>query len=129
MKGVSTVIATILMLMITIALAGMAYTYISGIFSSRTSVVLTIDNTLCNSTAVTVYVRNDGTATSSTVTVTRDNGVGTCTIGSILASSINSCAIQGAAGVGYHSVMASAAGSTTTEIGRAACRERVCTTV
>ena len=36
MKGVSTVIATILMLMITIALAGMAYMYISGIFSPMT---------------------------------------------------------------------------------------------
>lgn len=36
MKGVSTVIATILMLMITIALAGMAYMYIAGVFTPMT---------------------------------------------------------------------------------------------
>lgn len=63
MKGVSAVIATILMLMITIALAALAYTYISGAFTQATGVVVQIDATAttCSGSAITVYVRNSGT--------------------------------------------------------------------
>jgi flagellin-like protein len=63
MKGVSAVIATILMLMITIAMAGVAYMYISGIFTAKTGVVIEIDATAtsCATTTITVYVRNTGT--------------------------------------------------------------------
>lgn len=39
MKGVSAVIAAILMLMITMALAGVAYFYISGIFAAKTALI------------------------------------------------------------------------------------------
>jgi flagellin-like protein len=63
MKGVSAVIATILMLMITIAMAGVAYMYISGIFTSKTGTIVEIDEsaTSCAGTSITVYVRNTGT--------------------------------------------------------------------
>ena len=62
-KGVSAVIATILMLMITIAMAGLAYGFISGAFTSKTGVVIEIDasSTTCTGTTITVYVRNTGT--------------------------------------------------------------------
>jgi flagellin-like protein len=43
MKGVSTVIATILMLVITIALAGTAWAYISGMIPSATAGVEIVD--------------------------------------------------------------------------------------
>jgi flagellin-like protein len=67
MKGVSAVIATILMLMITIAIAGMAYMYISGIFTAKTGVVIEMDETAtsCTGTTITVYVRNIGTITTT----------------------------------------------------------------
>jgi len=82
MKGVSAVIATILMLMITIAMAGVAYMYISGIFTAKTGVVIEIDEsaTSCGAAnAITVWVRNTGTIKTDTGTVklsgTRSDGV------------------------------------------------------
>jgi len=85
MKGISAVIATILMLMITIALAGTAYLFISGVFTSRTSVVLSVDGTasLCNPSSLTgangtiiLVVKNDGTgvATAITSSITNPSG-------------------------------------------------------
>ncbi len=62
MKGVSAVIATILMLLITIALAGMAYMYISGVFGGRTR-NLSLMDAWCSGTAVTAIIRNDGVDT------------------------------------------------------------------
>jgi flagellin-like protein len=63
MKGVSAVIATILMLMITIAMAGVAYMYISGIFTAKTGTIVEIDEsaTSCTGGSITVWVRNSGT--------------------------------------------------------------------
>ncbi len=63
MKGVSTVIATLLMLIITIAMAGLAYSYISGLFSAKTGKIIEIDTggTFCSGTTVTVYIKNEGT--------------------------------------------------------------------
>jgi len=64
MKGVSTVIATLLMLIITIALAGLAYSYISGVIGGKTNVVLSVSEQTACSTAgiITVYLKNDGTS-------------------------------------------------------------------
>lgn len=65
MRGVSSVIAVILMLMIVIALAGVAFLYISGVFTQRTGVVLEVDwaATRCASgtNVITVFIRNTGT--------------------------------------------------------------------
>jgi flagellin-like protein len=62
MKGISAVIATILMLLITIALAGLAYLYISGMFTGKTGTLVEIDPaaTSCAGTQITVYVKNSG---------------------------------------------------------------------
>jgi len=51
------------MLMITIAMAGVAYMYISGIFTAKTGTITDIDETAtsCTGTTITVYVRNTGT--------------------------------------------------------------------
>ena len=61
MKGISAVIATILMLMITIALAGMAYMYISGIFTSRTGKVIDLIDSYCSGTTIYLVIKNSGT--------------------------------------------------------------------
>ena len=86
-KGVSAVIATILMLMITIAMAGLAYGFISGAFTQKTGVVIEIDETgtNCVGTTITVWVRNTGTmaADCSDVTIGGTNSQGTTMTGGV----------------------------------------------
>jgi len=92
MKGISAVIATILMLMITIALAGMAWLYISGYWRTTTSKQLTIQGTpTCEMGAaagddetISVLVVNSGTADISASEITIYKGttsVGNPTLG------------------------------------------------
>ncbi len=67
MKGISTVVATILMLMITIALAGTAYMYISGAFS-RTTQGIEVEDYFCVSPGtVNFAISNIGTANITTL--------------------------------------------------------------
>jgi FlaG/FlaF family flagellin (archaellin) len=119
MKGISDVIAMLLMLVITIGLVGLAYSYISGVFTSRTAVVLSIDsaNSFCNSSHVVVAVRNDGTTKSGSVTVTVYNPSGTssatCTISAIDPGTWASCPVTRGTtltGVGSYRVTATTAG-------------------
>ena len=94
MKGISTVIATILMLMITIGLAGTAYLFISGAFQQQTQGLEVVDAFCSGGTQARISLRNLGTsditfdaddcgtpASNSvrcgSVTVTRTSGVGT----------------------------------------------------
>jgi|GEM_PF-1614027 len=73
MKGVSTVIATILMLMITIALAGMAYVYLSGLVPGTMGKMITLTSATCSNTTGHYYivVRNqDPRLTMSTDEIT-----------------------------------------------------------
>ncbi len=60
-KGVSAIIATILLLMIAIALAGTAYLYFSGMVGGKTGKTISISEAYCNGTHVTVVLSNDGT--------------------------------------------------------------------
>ncbi len=100
-KGVSAVIATILMLMITIAMAGLAYGFISGAFTTKTGVVIEIDatSTRCSGVIITVWVRNTGTmaTTANLVSTSGTNSQGG-TIGSVVcgASTVNLYAGGGA---------------------------------
>lgn len=60
-KGISEVIATLLMLIITIALAGTAYLYISGYFrSSASKPVIDPGTSYCDANNVNVAVKNPG---------------------------------------------------------------------
>ena len=63
MKGVSAIIATILMLVITIGLAGTAYVYISGMLTGKTSKTISIIDATCDGATNTaqVVISNDGT--------------------------------------------------------------------
>jgi flagellin-like protein len=66
MKGVSTVIATVLMLVITIALAAMAYGVISGWFTGSTQGIEVADS-YCTTGTVTLVVKNFGSAAITSV--------------------------------------------------------------
>ncbi len=123
MKGVSAVIATILMLMITIALAGTAYLYITGIFGSKTSVNLAVDpSSSCTASAFTVAVRNDGTSVASNVKidVTLPDGTSMptlCSIANINAGGTNSttCPVRGPSATnGFYGVRVYGGGATAT---------------
>ena len=111
MKGVSAVIATILMLMITIGLAAVAASYFFGWFTGQTAVVLSVDDAECNG-GYTVWVRNDGTQDSGTVTVAIDNdAAGDCSIASIGSGEVGSCSPTTATSSGYHSIRVTTTGS------------------
>lgn len=59
MKGISTVIATLLMLVITVALAITAYGYITGLFTSQTTRNIEVLQPTCSAgVSYTVDVRN-----------------------------------------------------------------------
>jgi len=128
MKGISDVIAMLLMLVITIGLVGLAYSYISGVFTSRTAVVLSIDaeNSRCDSNSLVVAVRNDGISPSGSVTVVAYNASGvssSCTIPSppgIGPGTFSTCTITRGpgtvSGAGYYRITASTSGSTTSGI-------------
>jgi len=122
MKAISDIIAILLMLIITIGLAGLAYSYISGVFTSRTAVTLSVDaaGCSCNTTHVTVAVRNDGTTKSGQVTVAITDPSGKSASGTI--SAIDPGTEQfvvitrpsGSTGAMYYSVRATTTGSTAT---------------
>ena len=119
-KGISTVIATLLMLVITITLAGFAYTYISGVLTSRTAVSLDILEASCVGDPISVTVRNEGTSASGTITVSGTQPDGStsagpdCTIASINGGTSGSCSINraAAAAVGTYRVRVTASSAT-----------------
>jgi FlaG/FlaF family flagellin (archaellin) len=122
MKGISDVIAMILMLVVTIGLVGLAYSYISGVFTSRTAVVLSIDvgASSCTSSQIVVAVRNDGTSASGPVQLSISKPDGTSACSSITPNPITSinpgvyqtatCTRSGT-GSGYYKVVATTSGS------------------
>jgi len=113
MKGVSTVIATILMLMITIGLAGVAASYIFGWFAGETAIVLSVEDSECNANEVTVWIRNEGTETSGDVTISFDNIDMTCSVSGLAGGALGSCTDNTLTyTVGYHTIRASTPGAT-----------------
>ncbi|MGC9200696.1 MAG: hypothetical protein ACP5F8_01900, partial [Candidatus Aenigmatarchaeota archaeon] len=123
MKGISDVIAMLLMLVITIGLVGLAYSYISGVFTARTAVVLSIvpEASSCTSSNINIVVRNDGTTSASNVAVSIKAPDGTDACSSISPTSINiapgnittvTCTRVSGKGMGYYRVVASASSST-----------------
>jgi len=65
MKGVSDIIAEILMLVITIGIVGTAYMYISGMMTSKTAFTISVIDYSCIGTGATrninLVISNDGT--------------------------------------------------------------------
>ncbi|MBI2005406.1 MAG: hypothetical protein HYS80_01440 [Candidatus Aenigmarchaeota archaeon] len=67
-KAISTVIASILMLMIVIALGGTTYLYISGTLASKTATIFEVIDSFND----TVTIRNSGTESITSITATLD---------------------------------------------------------
>ena len=78
-KGISAIIATIILLMITIALSGTAYLYISYMMGSRMTTTIELVDAFCKTGTtynnITVIVRNAGTDTIDTGLTIVVNGV------------------------------------------------------
>ena len=61
-KGISAIIAVVLLLLIAIALVGVAYIYISGLLAGKTEKTITFAEVYCNtSRVITIVLMNDGT--------------------------------------------------------------------
>jgi len=60
MKGVSEIIANILMLIITVGLVGTAYVYISGMMATKTEKTISMLDADCNGTHILLVVNNEG---------------------------------------------------------------------
>jgi flagellin-like protein len=129
MKGISTVVATLLMLIMTIALATLAYSYISGVFTARTAVVLSIAGADCNPTTnnINVTLRNDGTSpinlNAITLSGTKADGsamisvpCSNSTSGILAAGNTTTCPNTLTGSDGTNTVKASGGGSTATGI-------------
>ncbi len=84
MKGISTIIATILMLMITIALAGTAYLFISGSLTQNIQGIEVVDEFCQGGTTAVLTFRNAGTNAITYVNgACADGGVALATCGSL----------------------------------------------
>ncbi len=62
MKGISAIVATILLLLITIGLATVAYAYFSNLISFRTSKSFQVLSPVCSGGTISLVVSNQGTA-------------------------------------------------------------------
>jgi len=67
-KGISSVIATVLMLAIVIALVGIAWMFVSGVFTATTATAFSI----VDSYQDTVTIKNDGNVPITSLTATVD---------------------------------------------------------
>jgi FlaG/FlaF family flagellin (archaellin) len=65
MKGISTIIATIIMVVITIGLIGVAYLYMSGLISGRTATNIQLADAYCRGTLF-MLIKNIGTTSIAT---------------------------------------------------------------
>ena len=82
-KGISTIIASIILLIITIGLAGTAYVFITGLLTGFYSKVINVLDVSCtpsgvpNMSNITIILSNDGTMniTDSELTVMVDNNI------------------------------------------------------
>jgi len=77
-KGVSTIIATILMLLITLALAGFIYTFLMGTVKVQTQGIEVLD-IYCSNNIVYIAIKNIGTDSVSNITCLQTTPTGdTC---------------------------------------------------
>jgi FlaG/FlaF family flagellin (archaellin) len=71
MKGISTIIAEIIMVVITIGLISVAYLYMSGLLTATTAQSIALLDAYCESTDknITVLIKNDGTSPINTTAI------------------------------------------------------------
>jgi flagellin-like protein len=66
LKGITPIIAILVMLLITIAITGSAWIYISTYYSGMTGKAIEVTSIDCTSTGVSIYIHNIGTDTLDT---------------------------------------------------------------
>jgi flagellin-like protein len=82
-KGITPIIAVIILLLITVALAGMAWAFLSGYFTGMTGkTIAVVDYSCVNSNTAQVIIRNSGTGTID---------LGTCTVAGSITTSTFTC--------------------------------------
>ena len=102
-KGISTIIATIMLVVITIGLISTAYLYFAGIVT--VGPVLSIASAYCDASTKFIYVtlKNEGTASVTTSSITwLNNGnsvTPVCNPTTLNASATTSCTFTGQTGV------------------------------
>jgi len=74
-KGVTPIIAILVILLITIAIAGSAWVYISTYYTGMTREALEITSVDCLKTGATIYLHNIGTDTVATANIKVDRVV------------------------------------------------------
>ncbi len=106
MKGISAVIATILMLMITVAMVGLAYMFITGLFTSSTATNIALSSVDCTGGNIYVTIRNTGTESISVadITVYVDDTGTVCGGGTMTSGNATACTTIASPGAGSHSL-------------------------
>lgn len=108
-KGISTIIATIMLVVITIGLISTAYLYFAGIVA--VGPVLAVANAYCNtSQTISITLRNDGTDSMTTSSITwllNGNSISgvTCNPSALNASGTTTCVITNA-NTGVNNILA-----------------------
>ncbi len=111
MKGISVIIATIILVVITIGLVSTAYLYIMGLIKGRTATNIELVYSYCNSTGhMSVIVKNIGTSniTTTDIDFIVDGSSKSCSntgewTGDIGSGDAKSCVISlGSGATGYH---------------------------
>ncbi|MBN2331179.1 MAG: hypothetical protein JXC85_05170 [Candidatus Aenigmarchaeota archaeon] len=79
-KGITPIIAILVILLITIAITGSAWIYISTYYSGMTSEAIEITSVDCTGSGATIYIHNIGTDTISTnnIAISREVVTGDC---------------------------------------------------
>ena len=77
-KGITPIISIIVLLLITVALAGVAWTYLSGFLTTQMATITVPPNgAFCNGTALKVIITNTGQEKIVTLTALEASGTGT----------------------------------------------------
>jgi flagellin-like protein len=99
-KGITPVVAILVLLLITIAITGSAWIYISTYYGGITSEAVEITSADCDGKGVQIFLRNIGSGNLNLdeVTVTRLNISGSCWNDTINLSYANNIVIPGGAG-------------------------------
>jgi hypothetical protein len=72
MKGISTIIASIMLVVITIGLISVAYLYMSGLMTGITATNIKLEDVFCNTTHMIYLITNIGTANVTSLTIYMD---------------------------------------------------------
>ncbi|MCX6821430.1 MAG: hypothetical protein NTW30_01495 [Candidatus Aenigmarchaeota archaeon] len=107
MKGISTIIASIMLVVITIGLIAVAYLYMSGLMTGITATNIKLEDVFCNTTHMIYLITNIGTANVANVTIYMDGQLQqdkTCNPTLPIAAGGSTTCIHSATVAGYHDI-------------------------